>query len=439
MSRVALNYIYNENARTRRPIIINKEMGNKINPYLLKKDFPVFQDKVDGRELIYLDNAATTQKPYTVIEAVRKYSQQFHGNPHRGAHYLSVKATELYDQARQKVREFIKARSAKEIIFTRNTTEAINLVAYSYGMNFIDEGDEIVLSIAEHHSNILPWQQVARSRRARLKYMYLDEDGRLSKDEVKSKITERTKLVCLTHMSNVLGTIFPVREIIEYAHQKGALVLIDGAQGIPHVEVDVQELDADFYVFSGHKMLGPMGIGVLYAKEELLEMMPPFLRGGDMIEYVTEDTATFAPLPEKFEAGTQNVEGAVGLAAAIDYLNSIGMDKIHQHEQDLTAYALERMQGISYLTLYGPTDLEERGGIISFNVAGIHPHDLASIVDLDGIALRAGHHCAQPLMKYLQLVASCRISFYLYNTKEDIDQLIDSLDRARSWFSNGTK
>ena len=293
MSRVALKYLYKD---------------NKIDPYLLKKDFPVFQEKANGRELIYLDNAATTQKPYSVIEAVAKYNEANHGNPHRGAHYLSVKATESYDRARQKVREFIRARSAKEIIFTRNTTEAINLVAYSYGMNFIEENDEIVLSIAEHHSNILPWQQVARSRQARLKYMYLDEDGRLSMDEVKSKITGKTKLVCLTHMSNALGTIFPVREIIDYAHQKGALVLIDGAQSIPHLRVDVEELDADFYVFSGHKMLGPMGIGVLYAKEELLEMMPPFLRGGDMIEYVTEDTATFAPLPEKFEAGTQNVE-----------------------------------------------------------------------------------------------------------------------------------
>ena len=424
MSRVALKYLYKD---------------NKIDPYLLKKDFPVFQEKANGRELIYLDNAATTQKPYSVIEAVAKYNEANHGNPHRGAHYLSVKATESYDRARQKVREFIRARSAKEIIFTRNTTEAINLVAYSYGMNFIEENDEIVLSIAEHHSNILPWQQVARSRQARLEYMYLDEDGRLSMDEVKSKITGKTKLVCLTHMSNALGTIFPVREIIDYAHQNGALVLIDGAQSIPHLRVDVQELDADFYVFSGHKMLGPMGIGVLYAKEELLEMMPPFLRGGDMIEYVTEDTATFAPLPEKFEAGTQNVEGAVGLAAAIDYLDSIGMDKIHQHEMELTAYALERMQRIPYLTLYGPSDLEGRGGIISFNVEGIHPHDLASIVDLEGIALRAGHHCAQPLMKYLKLDASCRVSFYLYNTKEDIDQLLDSLEKARRWFSNGSQ
>ena len=336
------------------------------------------------------------------------------------------------------MQEFIKARSRKEIIFTRNTTESINLLAYSYGMNFIEENDEILLSIAEHHSNILPWQQVARSRRARLKYMYLDKDGRLSMDEVKRKISNKTKLVCLTQMSNVLGTIFPIKEIIDYAHERGALVLIDGAQGLPHLGVDVGELDADFYVFSAHKMLGPTGIGVLYARESLLEMMPPFQSGGDMIEYVTEDTASFAPLPEKFEAGTPNVEGAVGLAAAIDYLNNIGLDKIYQHEIDLTAYALEKMKGIPYLTLYGPLDLEDRGGIISFNVDKVHPHDLASIVDLDGIALRAGHHCAQPLLNFLQVGASCRISFYLYNTKDDVDKLLESLERARSWFVNGS-
>lgn len=435
MNRVAANYLDPYRSQEGSYGI---GLDNKINPYLLKKDFPIFQEKLQGRDLIYLDNAATTQKPYPVIAAVEKYNQAFHGNPHRGAHYLSVKATELYDQARQKVQEFIKARSRKEIIFTRNTTESINLVAYSYGMNFIEENDEILLSIAEHHSNILPWQQVARSRRARLKYMYLDKDGRLSMDEVKRKISNKTKLVCLTQMSNVLGTIFPIKEIIDYAHERGALVLIDGAQGLPHLGVDVGELDADFYVFSAHKMLGPTGIGVLYARESLLEMMPPFQSGGDMIEYVTEDTASFAPLPEKFEAGTPNVEGAVGLAAAIDYLNNIGLDKIYQHEIDLTAYALEKMKGIPYLTLYGPLDLEDRGGIISFNVDKVHPHDLASIVDLDGIALRAGHHCAQPLLNFLQVGASCRISFYLYNTKDDVDKLLESLERARSWFVNGS-
>lgn len=401
-----------------------------------KKDFPIFSELINGKGLIYLDNASTTQKPYSVIEAVKEYNEKVHGNPHRGAHLLSVKATALYNQAREKVKKFISAGSEKEIIFTRNTTEAINLLAYSYGLNFIEENDEIVLTIAEHHSNILPWQQVAKIKNALLKYMYLNEDSRLTMDEVRKKITKKTKLVCLTHMSNVLGIINPVKEIIDYAHQMGALVLVDGAQSVPHLNVDIQDLDADFYVFSGHKMMGPMGIGVLYGKKSLLEEMPPFLTGGDMIEYVYKDRATFAPLPEKFEAGTQNVEGAVGLTAAIDYLTEIGLDNIYEHEIELTSYALEKMQRIPDLTIYGPDDLEERGGIISFNLNKVHPHDLASIVDLDGIALRAGHHCAQPLMKFLQVDASCRLSFYLYNTKDDIDQFIDSLKRVRSWFNS---
>jgi cysteine desulfurase / selenocysteine lyase len=409
-----------------------------FNALDLRKDFPILSQTVNGNPLVYLDNAATTHKPNEVLDAMRNYHHNSNGNPHRGAHYLSVMATEAYENTREKVRKFINAASTKEIIFTRNATESLNLIAYSYGMNFINEGDEILLCISEHHSNIVPWQNIAKTKGAVLKFMYLTSDFRLSMEEVKEKITDKTKLVGIAQMSNVLGVIYPVKEIAEYAHSKGAVVLVDGAQSVPHMKVDVRDIDADFFVFSGHKMLAPMGIGVLYGKEEILEKMPPFLFGGDMIEYVQEQETSYAQLPFKFEAGTQNVEGAVGLSAAIDYLEDIGLENIHKYEMELTAYALEKMSEIPYVKIYGPTDLENRGGVISFSLEGCHPHDTASIVDTYGVAIRAGHHCAQPLMKFLGAPATSRASFYFYNTKEEVDVFIDSIKNVRRWLGYGS-
>lgn len=410
----------------------------KINPEEIKKDFSIFNQKVHGNRLVYLDNGATTQKPLQVIKAMDKYNNLSHGNPHRGAHKLSISATEAYDLAKEKVKKFINAKYIDEIIFTRNTTESLNLIAYSYGKEFINERDEIVLSISEHHSNILPWQRIAKEKKAILKYMYLNEESRLTLDEIKNKITTKTKIVSIAHMSNALGTIYPIEEIINYAHKMGAVVVVDGAQSTPHMKVDVQKIDADFFVFSAHKMLGPMGIGVLYGKKELLEKMPPFMMGGDMIEYVYEQEATFAPLPYKFEAGTQNVEGAVGLKAAIEYLEKIGIDKIEAHEKILTEYALDKMLRLPYINIQGPKDLNMRGGIISFTIDNIHPHDIATILDSYGVAIRAGHHCAQPLMRYLGIPATSRVSFYIYNTKEDIDQFIEGIKNVRKWFGYGS-
>ncbi|NLY86111.1 MAG: cysteine desulfurase [Tissierellia bacterium] len=411
---------------------------NKLNVDEIKKDFPILDQRMNGHRLVYLDNGATTQKPIQVIEAIFYYNTRSHGNPHRGAHQLSIRATDEYDLAKERVRQFINAKSLEEIIFTRNTTESINLIASAYGREFVKENDEIVLAISEHHSNILPWQRIVKEKKAILKYMYLNEDGRIDTEEIKEKITKKTKIVSIAHMSNVLGTIHPIEEVINYAHKMGAIVLVDGAQSTPHIKVDVQELDADFYVFSGHKMLAPMGIGVLYGKKEILESIPPFLMGGDMIEYVYEKEATFAPLPYKFEAGTQNVEGAVGLKAAIDYLENIGMDKIEEHERFLVEYALDKMLSIPYVNVQGPKDLNKRGGIISFTIDDVHPHDVSTILDSYGIAIRAGHHCAQPLMRYLKLPATSRVSFYLYNTKEDIDQFIEGLRNVRKWLGYGS-
>lgn len=404
----------------------------------IRKDFPTLSQMVNEKPLVYLDNAATTHKPIPVLTAMRDYYEKSNANPNRGAHYLGVSATDLYEKAREKVRKFINAKSSKEIIFTKNATEALNLLAYSYGMKFIEEGDEIVVCISEHHSNIVPWQKIARIKNAKLKFMYINDDYRLTMDEVHNKITEKTKIVSIAHMSNVLGTIYPIEEIVEYAHSKGAVVIVDGAQGIPHIKVDMREIDADFLVFAGHKMLGPMGIGVLYGKEELLESMPPFLMGGDMIEYVEEQSTTFAELPRRFEAGTPNVEGAVGLGAAIDYINEMGLDNIHRYENELTEYALEKLLEVPYVNIYGPKDLNNRGSVISFSVEGCHPHDVATIVDTYGVALRAGHHCAQPLMKFLKAPATSRISFYIYNTKSEIDVFLDSLKMVRKWLGYGS-
>lgn len=411
---------------------------HKLKPEEIKKDFPIFEQEINGRRLAYLDNGATTLKPVQVLEAVYNYNTRAYGNPHRGAHQLSIRATEEYESARERVKKFINAGSAEEIVFTRNTTESINLIAHSFGKAFVEEGDEIVLAISEHHSNILPWQRLAAEKKAVLKYMHINEDGRISLEEIRKKITSKAKIVSIAHMSNVLGTIHPIEEIIAHAHKIGAKVLIDGAQSTPHIKVDVQQLDADFYVFSGHKMLGPMGIGVIYGKKAILEKMPPFLMGGDMIEYVYEDHASFAPLPYTFEAGTQNVEGAVGLRAAMDYLEKTGLDKIEAHEKELVEYALDRMLSLSYVNIQGPKDLNMRGGIISFTIDDAHPHDVATILDSYGVAVRAGHHCAQPLMRYLNLPATSRISFYLYNTKEDVDQFLEGLKKVRKWLGYGS-
>lgn len=399
------------------------------NNYL--EDFPLLQQTDEGKRLVYLDNGATTQKPLSVIRAIEQYYTTSNANPHRGAYELSVQATEIYENTREKVRDFLGAAKISEIIFTKNATESLNLIAYSYGMNFIQAGDEIVISIAEHHSNLVPWQQVAKAKGAVLKYLYVNTDGVLSEEELDSKITGKTKLVAVTHVSNVLGIINPVKRIAEKAHAVGAVVVVDGAQSIPHLPVNVRELDVDFFVFSGHKMLAPMGIGVLYGKEKLLDAMPPFLFGGDMIEYVQEQETTFAPLPAKFEAGTQNVGGAMGLSAAIDYLKRVGMPVIEECEKELVRYAITKLSKLPYITLYGCGELVDKTGVISFNVQDVHPHDVSTILDADGIAIRAGHHCAHPLLQYLGVNATCRASLYFYNTKDDVDALIDSLSRVR--------
>jgi len=406
------------------------------NEYI--KDFPILQKPMNGKSLVYLDNGATTQKPLAVIQAVDDYYTTFNANPHRGAYDLSVKATEIYEGARETVQKFIGAANSYEVIFTKNATESLNLLAYSYGMNFIEAGDEIVISIAEHHSNLVPWQQVAKAKGAILKYIYLDSVGRITQQEIAAKITDKTKIVAVTQVSNVLGIINPIADIVKKAHSVGAVVIVDGAQSVPHFKVDVQALDIDFLVFSGHKMLSPMGIGVLYGKEALLDKMPPFLCGGDMIDYVWEQETTFAPLPAKFEAGTQNVGGAAGLAAAIEYIGKIGFDKIEAIEADLIQYAIPKLKALPYITLYGSDDLSVKTGVIAFNVADIHPHDVSTILDADGVAIRAGHHCAHPLMQYLGVNATCRASLYFYNTREDVDKLIDSLSRVRGVLGYGS-
>lgn len=404
-----------------------------INVDEIRKDFPILSQKINDKELVYLDNAATTHKPLEVLNAINNYYTEINANPHRGAHYLSVKATEKYEGARETVQQFINADNSCEVIFTKNATEALNLLAYSYGMTFINEGDEIVLSILEHHSNIIPWQRVAKAKGAILKYMYTDKDGRIPKEEINLKITDKTKIVTISHISNAIGVINPINHIIYEAHKNGAKVVLDVSQSAPHMKIDVKKLNCDFMVFSGHKMLAPMGIGVLYGRKSLLEEIPPFLSGGDMIEYVSEQNATFAELPYKFEAGTQNVEGAIGLTAAIDYIQKIGFENIKNIEEELTKYALEKMKEIPYVTIIGPKNIENRSSVISFIVEDVHPHDVASILDNYGIAIRSGHHCAQPLMKYLEVNATSRISFYFYNKKEDVDKFIEALEKVRGW------
>ena len=405
-------------------------MSNEVQD--IRRDFPLLSHTMNGKPLVYLDNGATTQKPESVIQAMCGYYGGCNANPHRGAYALSVEATDIYENARVRTQHFINAPKAKEIIFTKNATEALNLVAYSYGLSNIQAGDEIVITIAEHHSNLVPWQQVAHAKGAVLKYIYLEKDGNLSQKDIEEKITSRTKIVGVTQVSNVLGLINPVKEIAARAHSVGAVVVVDGSQSVAHMAVDVQDIDADFFAFSGHKLLSPMGIGVLYGKEALFDAMPPFLTGGDMIEYVEEQATTFAELPAKFEAGTQNVGGAAGLVAAIDYLEKTGFDRIGRIEKELVDYALPQLRELPYIELYGcDSTRDNKTGIITFNVKDVHPHDVATILDADGVAVRAGHHCAQPLMKYLGQNATCRASFYLYNTKEDIDRWIAALKKVR--------
>lgn len=401
-----------------------------MNPY--REDFPILNKQINGKNLVYLDNASTTQKPVSVLQAVDEYYHTYNANPQRGLYQLSVKATEAYENARNTVKKFIGSPEDGEVIFTRNATESLNLVAYSYGLSFLQEGDEIALPVSEHHSNLVPWQMVARARGVKLNFLYPDESGCLTDTEIENKITPKTKIVAFAHVSNVLGTVSPVEKMIKRAHSVGAVTVLDCAQSIPHYSINVSKLNVDFIAFSGHKMLAPMGIGVLYGKRELLSKMPPFLLGGEMIEYVYEQNSMFAPLPQKFEAGTQNVGGAIGLAAAIRYLNQVGYEAIKKIESELTAYALNGLGEIPHVTVYGNADnTQKRCGVISFNLEEVHPHDVSSILDMDGVAIRAGHHCAQPLMKYLGVSATCRMSLYFYNTKEDIDICLTSLKKVR--------
>ena len=401
----------------------------------IKKDFPL----LENRDIAYLDSGATTQKPKEVIEAIKKYYENSNANPHRGAYSLSIEATEQYENTRTKIAEFINAKHREEIIFSKNATESLNLIAYSYGMDNLKEDDEVVISIMEHHSNLVPWQKVTKATGSKLNYMYINENYEISDEEIESKITDKTKIVGITHISNVLGTINNVKKIIKYAHKKGAIVIVDASQSIPHMKIDVQELDADFLVFSGHKMLAPLGIGVLYGKREILNNMTPFLMGGDMIEYVYEQETTFAPLPNKFEAGTQNVEGVIGLGAAIDYIQKIGYDKIQEKENEVISYARQELSKLNYLTLYLTPNAQNHSSVISFNIKWVHPHDVASILDSENVCVRSGNHCAQPLMRFLGIDSTCRASFYFYNTKEDVDRLVSALNKAYKMFEKFIK
>lgn len=400
----------------------------------IRSMFPILNQEVNGRPLVYLDSAATSQKPVTVIETLDRYYREYNSNVHRGVHTLGTKATDAYENAREKVRKFINASSIQEIIFTRGTTTAINTIAESYGRDNLVEGDEIVITYMEHHANIIPWQQIAKRTGAKLKYIPLQEDGSIDLKDVEATVTEQTKIVSVMMVSNVLGTINPIKEITEIAHRNGAIMVVDGAQAAPHMKIDVKDLNCDFLAFSGHKMCGPTGIGVLYGKKALLEKMEPVETGGEMIDFVDLYESTWKELPWKFEAGTPIIAGAVGLGAAIDFLEDIGLDNILEYEHNLANYAMERLSEIEGLTIYGP---KHRAGLVTFNIEDVHPHDVATVLDADGIAVRAGHHCAQPLMKWLKVSATARASFYLYNTEEEIDKLVEGLIKTKEYFSNG--
>ncbi|KAB8131781.1 cysteine desulfurase [Gracilibacillus oryzae] len=399
----------------------------------IREQFPILDQEVNGHPLVYLDSAATSQKPIQVIEALNSYYRQNNSNVHRGVHTLGTRATDQYEGARNKVKQFINAYSTQEVIFTRGTTTAINMVGYGYARHFLTEGDEIVITEMEHHSNIIPWQQAAKFTGATLKYIPMEEDGTITLDSVRSTITDKTRIVAMTHVSNVLGTVNPIKEVAEIAHENGAIIVVDGAQGVPHMKVDVQDLDCDFYAFSGHKMCGPTGIGVLYGKKHLLEKMEPVEFGGEMIDFVGLYDSTWKELPWKFEGGTPIIAGAIGLGAAIDFLEEIGLHQIEAHENEIVQYAQGLFTDMEGLTIFGP---EKRSGLITFNIEGVHPHDTATVLDAEGIAVRAGHHCAQPLMKWLNVTATARASFYLYNSKDDVDRLVEGIQLAKEYFGD---
>ncbi len=401
----------------------------------IKQDFNILDQLVNDEPLVYLDNAATTQKPTVVLEALRSYYETDNANVHRGVHTLAERATSQYEVSRQLVADFIKAKSSKEVIFTRGTTTSLNWVV-RFAEQVLTAGDEVLVSVMEHHANIIPWQQVCQKTGAKLVYAYL-KHGQLDMTDLAQKLTPKTKFVSLAHVSNVLGCVNPIKEIAELVHANGAYLVVDGAQSIPHMPIDVQELDCDFFAFSAHKMYGPTGLGILYGKEELLHQMEPIEFGGEMIDFVYEQSATWKGLPWKFEAGTPHIAGAIGLAAAVSYLQDIGMTEVQAHEADLVAYILPKLRAIEGLTLYGPEQPENRAGVIAFNLDGLHPHDLATALDYEGVAVRAGHHCAQPLLSYLNVSATVRASFSLYNTREDCDRLVDAILKAKEFF-NGT-
>lgn len=411
-------------------------MDNNINDF--SGDFPVLDQQVNDERLVYLDNAATAQRPRQVIKALTDFYEQDNANVHRGVHTLAERATKDYEDARQKVQAFINAPAAHDVIFTKGCTDSLNLIAATYGEQNVKPGDEIVISIMEHHSNLIPWQQLAKKKQAVLKYIELTADGELDLADAKHKITDKTKIVAVTHASNVMGTVTPLKELAAIAHQHGAVIVGDGAQAVPHMPVNVQDLDVDFYAFSGHKMMSPMGIGVLYGKADLLRAMPPYQYGGEMINDVHRDQSTWTDIPFKFEAGTQNIAGAVGLGAAVDYLSHVGMKNIQRKEQSLVNYVLPRLIAIPDVQVYGPQLPQKHTGVISFNIKGLHPHDVATALDMDGVAVRAGHHCAQPLMEELGVTATARASFYFYNTKEDADQLIKAINETKEFFNIGT-
>ena len=405
-----------------------------LDPNLLKKDFPVFERKVNGKPLIYLDNAATTQKPLSVINCIDNYYRNHNSNIHRGVHTLSYESTVMYEDAHKKVADFIGADKWNEIIFTRNATESLNLLAYGWGLHKLEEGDEVLITIMEHHSNIVPWQMLRDIVGIKINVLGVDDKGDLRLEQLAELLNERTKLVSIIHASNVLGTVNPVKQITEEAKKVGALVSIDAAQSIPHLPIDVSEIGCDFLVASGHKMLGPTGIGFIYGRENLLEDMEPFMYGGDMIEKVTLEHSTWNELPWKFEAGTPNIAGGIGLGAAVDYLDNIGLQNILDHEEELLDYALEKMYEHDWIKIYGHKSSAESVGVISFNVDGVHPHDVAGMLDEEGIAIRSGHHCAQPLMSELSMDYTARISFYLYNSKEEIDLCVETLKKVKKIF-----
>ena len=406
-----------------------------FDPHRIRKDFPALDQTVNGKPLVYLDNAATSQKPRRVLDAIQNYYEQDNANVHRGIHELSHRATVAYEEAREKVAGWINAPDPSECVWTRGTTEAINLVSVAWGLDHVGEGDEILISVMEHHSNIVPWQILAARTKAKLRYIEIDDDGRLVLDDLGSLLNERTKVVAISHVSNSLGTINPVKEITEAAHAVGAVVMIDGAQGAVHTKVDVQDLDCDFYAFGGHKMCGPTGIGVLWGRKELLEAMSPFQGGGEMIHIVERDQSSWARVPNKFEAGTPNIVGAVGMGAAVDYLNDIGIEKIEAHEREIMTYALQQLGEVPGVKIYGPKSVDEHSAVISFTMGDAHPHDISTILDMEGVAVRAGHHCAQLVMKHFDVSATARASFYLYSTKEDVDRLVAGLDQVAAIFN----